>query len=307
MLVKKKSLTKEDLILYNQQLLDENLLFERNAIGQMVVNKDRVIVRVNAKFSKLFGYESEEIIGSQTSLLTPSLEKFYEYEKYFHQTKDGVIKSEELEYKRKDGELFWVKLEGNPINLENSELLILWSFIDITKEVHYREELKLLAYTDAMTKLYNRRYFTTLAQSLINLDERESQPTSFMMIDIDFFKKINDKYGHSVGDSVIIKVAEILQTHLRASDIASRWGGEEFLLLLPKTTLEGATNVAQTIRKFVEDFEMTKEKFSFTLSIGVSQKNMTDTLSEAIDKADKALYVAKQRGRNRVEVFDEVI
>ena len=92
------------------------MLFELNAIPQMVVNKDRIIIRVNKKFTKLFGYICDEILGKQTSILTPSVKKIYQYQKYFAQTKEGIIKSEELEYKKKSGELFWTKLEGNPIN-----------------------------------------------------------------------------------------------------------------------------------------------------------------------------------------------
>ena len=124
----KMILNTKELKEYEELLLNENMLFELNAIPQMVVNKDRVIIRVNKKFIELFGYAKDEILGKQTVVLTPSEEKFEEYRKYFIQTKDGIIKSEELEYKKNDDTLFWVKLEGNPINKNKNNLFILWSF-----------------------------------------------------------------------------------------------------------------------------------------------------------------------------------
>jgi len=137
------TLNKDTLKRYEELLLNENMLFELNVIPQIVVNKDRIIIRANKKFSKLFGYAKEDILGKQTIVLTPSKEKFEEYRRHFVHTKDGVIKSEELEYKKSDGTLFWVKLEGNPINQQEDELFILWSFIDVDREVQYRQQLEI--------------------------------------------------------------------------------------------------------------------------------------------------------------------
>jgi len=301
-------LSKNEVKIYEEIIFDDNLLFELNAIPQMVVNKDRVIVRVNKKFTKLFGYSSEEILGKQTAKLTPSLEKFKEYAQYFVQTKEGIIKSEELEYKKKDGTLFWVKLEGNPINKSTDELLILWSFIDITKEVYYRKELELLASTDPMTKLYNRRYFSELATTVVQLAKRSGLVYSVIMVDIDKFKRINDAYGHKVGDEVIIALAKVLKYNGRKSDIVSRWGGEEFVILLPQTKLDGAAEIAEKLRKNVERLQVfagEDNKISFTISLGVATVNFEDCpdVEAVINNADKALYVAKESGRNRVEIF----
>ncbi len=301
-------LSKNEVKIYEEIIFDDNLLFELNAIPQMVVNKDRVIVRVNKKFTKLFGYSSEEILGKQTAKLTPSLEKFKEYAQYFVQTKEGIIKSEELEYKKKDGTLFWVKLEGNPINKSTDELLILWSFIDITKEVYYRKELELLASTDPMTKLYNRRYFSELATTVVQLAKRSGLVYSVIMVDIDKFKRINDAYGHKVGDEVIIALAKVLKCNGRKSDIVSRWGGEEFVILLPQTKLDGAAEIAEKLRKNVERLQVfagEDNKISFTISLGVATVNFEDCpdVEAVINNADKALYVAKESGRNRVEIF----
>jgi len=306
----KIKLSKSEIKSYEKIIFDDNLLFELNAIPQMVVNKDRVIVRVNKKFTELFGYSSDEILGKQTATLTPSIEKFEEYRQYFVQTKEGIIKSEELEYKKKDSTLFWVKLEGNPINKNPRELLILWSFIDITKEVYYRKELERLASTDPMTHLYNRRYFAELATTVIKLAKRSGLTYSVIMVDIDKFKRINDTYGHTIGDDVIIALAKALKYNFRESDIVSRWGGEEFVILLPQTEQEDAMLIAEKFRKIVEALSVViadDKKLSFSISLGVATADIENCfdIENIINNADKALYVAKESGRNRVEVYSE--
>jgi len=305
----KIELSKNEIKDYEKIIFDDNLLFELNAIPQMVVNKDRVIVRVNKKFTKLFEYSSDEILGKQTVTLTPSLEKFEEYRQYFVQTKEGIIKNEELEYKKKDGTLFWVKLEGNSINKNPRELLILWSFIDITKEVYYRKELELLASTDPMTHLYNRRYFSEIATTVVKLAKRSGLVYSVIMLDIDKFKHINDTYGHTIGDEVIIVLAKVLKYNSRESDIVSRWGGEEFVVLLPQTTKDGAMTIAEKLRKNVEALNVVatdNKKLCFTISLGVATTDFDNCpdIEDIINNADKALYLAKEGGRNRVEVYN---
>ncbi len=139
----KKHLHDHEIIKYDNIILNDHKLFEWNTMPQMIVNKNRVIIKVNRKFCELFGYDRSEILGYQTVVLTPSIEKFEEYRKYFIQNAEGIYKSTELEYKKKDGSLFWVKLEGNPINVDKNELMILWSFIDVDTEVNYRHHLEM--------------------------------------------------------------------------------------------------------------------------------------------------------------------
>jgi len=308
------AIDKSELQQYESILLDENMLFELNAIPQMVVNKDRVIIRVNKKFTQLFGYTSDEILGNQTSLLTPSLEKFYEYQQYFTQTKEGIIKSEELEYKKKSGELFWVKLEGNPINQDKKNLFILWSFLDITKEIKLREELlhvnkrlQELADKDPLTKLFNRRYYNQKIEENFLIAKRYESPLSLFILDIDHFKRVNDTYGHTIGDEVIKMIASEMQKIVRKTDIPCRYGGEEFVMILPQTEREGALLVVQRLHKNIEQKQLSyniegKEiQFSVTVSIGVSSFHKQDTdLDQILQRADQALYHVKENGRNGV-------
>jgi len=167
-----------------------------------------------------------------------------------------------------------------------------------------KEELIILASTDSMTKLYNRRYFSTTSVHIINLAKRDKTDTSVIMIDIDKFKAINDTYGHQVGDDVIILLAQKLQDYARHSDIVCRYGGEEFVLLLPETSIEGALVIAEKIRLHVENMsvEAGEHQLKFTVSIGISQINIKDDINieSALHRADTALYEAKTSGRNRV-------
>ena len=172
-----------------------------------------------------------------------------------------------------------------------------------------QEELKFLASTDPMTKLYNRRYFTKTSESLLDLAQREKTQSAIIMLDIDKFKNINDAYGHKVGDDVIISLSKTLQEFTRKSDVVSRWGGEEFVILLPNTDLDGAFTIAQKIRVTVESFSLPlddSEEVKFTVSLGVSMVDAQNDLNieAAINRADEALYDAKESGRNRVCTFN---
>lgn len=166
------------------------------------------------------------------------------------------------------------------------------------------EELRELAITDPLTKLFNRRYFAEVSPQVFSLAKRDGEPLSVMMLDIDRFKKINDTYGHQNGDRVIETLAQIVTSIKRESDIACRYGGEEFILLLPKTSREGALKLAQRIRKTMESHTVAGdkgEKIQFTVSVGVSQADYEKdgNIEAVIKRADDAMYQAKKEGRNR--------
>lgn len=166
-------------------------------------------------------------------------------------------------------------------------------------------ELKLLAATDPLTKLYNRRYFSQISEYIMDLAKREKQNLSIIILDIDKFKNVNDTYGHQVGDETIVKLADILRICQRKSDIICRYGGDEFVMLLPNTPIDGASTVANNIRKTVEQNTIlldNKEELKFTVSIGVSQVNFDseNSIESTLKRADKALYETKEKGRNMV-------
>ena len=163
------------------------------------------------------------------------------------------------------------------------------------------KKLETLSITDTLTKLYNRRYLDTRMHEAIDLFRRYQTPFSLVLMDIDNFKDINDTYGHAKGDIVLQKISEILSDHSRANDIVGRWGGEEFLIICPHSTIESARHLAEKMCRAIE-----KEKFdlenSVTASFGVAEFAENDTGDAMITKVDKALYRAKAEGKNRVAV-----
>jgi len=195
---------------------------------------------------------------------------------------------------------------------------------DLLKEIAIRKEteanlrkseevLRHLAITDSLTGLYNRRHFYDCGEIEISRVVRYSRPISVMMFDIDFFKRVNDVYGHIAGDMVLQVIANITREMIRGADIPARYGGEEFIVLLPETPAPGAAAVAERLRRKIEITPVQAEnrQITVTVSFGVSdylgrtnKKPHERVLSEFIDSADQALYASKNSGRNRVTVFN---
>ncbi len=180
-----------------------------------------------------------------------------------------------------------------------------------TKELELRTlQLEDMATRDPMTNLYNRRYFHEVSETLLHISKREKKPFSILMIDIDRFKNINDTFGHLVGDKVIENLAETMTSLTRASDVVVRFGGEEFVILLPNTDEKGAYELSVKLKEFVHNTELTYDKHSdktlqYTISVGVvcSTHDESITINELINSADIALYEAKEQGRDRVIVY----
>jgi diguanylate cyclase (GGDEF)-like protein len=164
---------------------------------------------------------------------------------------------------------------------------------------------------DALTNLNNRRQFETRLGQEISITKRQGKPLCAMMIDIDFFKSVNDTYGHSAGDEVLRSVANIIKQALRESDIPARYGGEEFAVLLPFTHIDEAKIVGERLRKSIEDASITinqglenEKLIKVTISMGLAEFNSVETGEALFDRADKALYCAKTNGRNQVRVSE---
>ena len=168
----------------------------------------------------------------------------------------------------------------------------------------YNTELRELSVTDSLTKAYNRRHFFESGETLVSVANREKSKISLLMIDVDFFKNVNDTYGHQVGDYVLVCLSQEIKSITRESDIFARMGGEEFAVILPNTSLNGSKVIAEKIRNAVETltFEDNYISAGITVSIGCATINeKVATLEELYQEADKRLYVAKELGRNRVQ------
>jgi diguanylate cyclase (GGDEF)-like protein len=154
---------------------------------------------------------------------------------------------------------------------------------------------------DPLTGLLNRRGMRENFKQELDRSQRYNNVLTVMMCDIDYFKTVNDQYGHDIGDEIIKSLATILESGLRKQDSVARWGGEEFLFLLPETNGNHAMQLAEKLRIKIEEtqYKQDDKTFSVTVSIGLHQIDSTDTINKAITKADTNLYKAKDQGRNR--------
>ncbi|MCR4442922.1 MAG: diguanylate cyclase [Peptococcaceae bacterium] len=176
------------------------------------------------------------------------------------------------------------------------------------------ENLESEAQYDPLTRLPNRLYFFKRGEQVLELVQRKERVCSLVFLDIDYFKKVNDTYGHAIGDLVLIHLARILESNVRISDIVARLGGEEFTIILPDTDLTGARMLAERLRKkiYQTPVKLAEESLTITVSMGIAAYFGTkgriygnEVLENLIKKADAAMYLAKQKGRNRVEIFAE--
>lgn len=162
------------------------------------------------------------------------------------------------------------------------------------------KNLEYLSFHDNLTKLYNRHYFMSTLKDHFSNMIRQQGVSGILMIDLDFFKKINDEHGHVVGDKILQQFSSILSKVIRAGDIAARWGGEEFIVLLPKANKEQSMSSAKRLIKAVENYTF-ESNIRLTISVGVSQYQPNDNIESWIERVDTALYQAKNEGRNCIK------
>lgn len=177
--------------------------------------------------------------------------------------------------------------------------------LDVIKKINFMySHTRHMSLTDPLTGLYNRRNFDSTLEREFLRSKRYGGDLTLAIIDIDFFKKINDTYGHLCGDYILKEVAYLILDNFRKTDLVFRYGGEEFVAILTETDIKNAKIPMERLRKKIEDssFEFNGERINVTVSSGVSSNNV-ETASEFLDNADKALYSAKENGRNRVEFF----
>jgi PAS domain S-box/diguanylate cyclase (GGDEF) domain len=174
---------------------------------------------------------------------------------------------------------------------------------DVTEQVATERRLMELAMKDVLTSAYNRRFFDRRLAEELERFKRHGQGLSLVMIDIDFFKKVNDKYGHQFGDEALRRMAATCAATIRVSDLVARYGGEEFCVLLPDTDLDEGFALAQRLGRAVAEYEIRYQELSahITISAGVASSREGDGPDDILRRADEALYKAKANGRNRVE------
>lgn len=269
-------------------IVDDNVLILRTG------NKSEILTVSNA-FCRLSGYGRGELVGMPAMMLN--------HEDFLNSVQPVMMEtiyagkqwSGEIKKINKNGEEFWVQSVIQPV-FENG---IRMGFLSISTDITDKKRIEVLSVTDKLTGIYNRiRLDEVLSAEYVRF-KRYGQIYSLIMFDIDFFKKVNDTYGHLVGDEVLKSLANLIKSSIRESDVFGRWGGEEFLIVCSGTDVEGAYNLASKLRRKVELFEFPSVD-RVTCSFGVAQIDDAGT-DNMVKRADDALYRAKLDGRNRVE------
>lgn len=277
-----------------------------NNIDAFVYMKDQNLrfLYVNDKTAELFGRPADEIIGRRNEeILPPALaERFSLADRQVFRQGVRVVSQESVV--GPDGQLHHYWSNRIPLFRDGEPYAYLGFSTDISELVRLKEEFQRQAITDMLTGLHNRRYYMDRAKREFTRAQRHDEALSVIWVDVDQFKRINDGYGHAVGDVVLCAIADGIRDAVRDSDLVGRIGGEEFAVLLPHTSLDEARVLAQRICRAVGELRLTGDwpgAITPTISLGVSEICAAEGNPETVMlRADRALYIAKARGRNQV-------
>jgi diguanylate cyclase (GGDEF)-like protein/PAS domain S-box-containing protein len=218
--------------------------------------------------------------------------------------REGRVDKLEVQMKTRTGRVFWSRLSATKIRFRGDDTL-LGAMVDITDQKEAQERLRELATRDALTGTYNRGHLEEVVRHELDRSVRYTRPLTIAMLDADHFKRVNDTYGHAVGDRVLRALADRCRKTLRSNDVLGRYGGEEFVVVFPETSLDDASIVAERIRTAVAQTPVTfgDGAIEITVSIGLATSTPGQRLESLMGAADTALYAAKRDGRNLVRRF----
>lgn len=276
-------------------------LFETAQDGILLLDADTgQITDVNPFLMKILGYSHDEL--SNKKLWEVGFFKDIASSKaaFLKLQEHGYVRYEDLPLQTKEGRKIEVEFICN-VYLVNGKKVIQCDIRDITDRKRMEEKVKNLITKDILTGVYNRRKFKEIIRIELERVNRYNTSLSIIMYDIDHFKKINDRHGHSRGDYVLKAVAAVARRNIRKIDYLFRWGGDEFLILSSQTQLNDANNLAERTRKAIAGNKF-RNIGKVTASFGVTQFKKKDTIDRFIKRADDAMYVAKKKGKNRVEL-----
>ncbi len=294
-----------------------NITDQKNAMNKLrkfIDIQDNIVILTDAekvlfankKFFDFFGYENlEEFLKEHNCIC----ERFIKNDTFFHL--DKVLPKEEnwirslinvqgrervVSMINRDNQAYAFAVSIN--NYDPQSYIV--NFSDISDTMFEKLRLKEKAIRDQLTNAYNRTYFESSIQNIISNNEKQNGKTGIIIFDIDYFKSVNDNYGHGVGDLVLKTLVEVINNFIRKDDKLIRWGGEEFIILLYAKSLEDVKIQAEHLRVVIQNHKFDQIP-SLTCSFGITLHESETSIEESIKKADEKLYLAKKNGRNRVE------
>jgi diguanylate cyclase (GGDEF)-like protein/PAS domain S-box-containing protein len=259
-------------------------------------NLEGLITDVSQALCELSGYQQQELIGKTPTIFKSNTTEAQTYQELWQKITQGQVWQGELLNRTKDGRQFWLDMSILP-DYDDQQRII--GYTSIATDITSKKLIQKIADLDKLTQLYNRNKLDVLLEREYSRSLRYGNPLSMILLDIDHFKAVNDTYGHPVGDSVLIEIAQLLKQNSRTTDFVGRWGGEEFMIICVETTQQGAYKTAEHIRQVIEHHQFLHVDHK-TASFGLAELGDGDKINDLIARADQALYRAKQEGRNRV-------
>lgn len=282
-----------------------NSIYASAPIGISMTDEEGRFVRVNKAFCEFFAYTETELLGREFIITMPEARWEALREQYQRFMRQGHEPRAEYAVQTKTGGTKHVLSDACRIVGANGQYHKVSFIIDISERKHLEEEMQVknrllqeASIRDGLTGVYNRRFLNERLPVMVSEMNRYKTTASMLMIDIDHFKQINDTLGHQAGDGVLLEVALQIKTGLRDTDVIMRYGGEEFVVLLPHTDLYAAQQLAERLRQKIQQ-NMPAYGVAATVSIGIAQLHPGENQHDWLKRTDSALYLAKQQGRNR--------
>lgn len=288
------------------QLRKLSRVVEQSPDGVAILDTERKVEYINPAFTALTGYASGEIVGQKLEQVREVIGISRDQLTAWKRLSPTETYKLDVECYSKSGQKYWQRLSLTSIR-NATGVVTHYAAIkeDITLQKKAEAELREMAMNDPLTGIYNRRHFFSAVQKSFQRARRYHESLSALMIDADHFKAVNDTHGHQVGDEVLRALAGVLTRGIRTADVIGRYGGEEFVIALPRTGLDAALILANRLREQIaaEPLQLTDISIPVTVSIGVATylPGQDLELFQVLERADQALYRAKHNGRNRVE------
>ena len=295
--------------------VDETVLVSLCPDPVIGVDGAGVVQLFNAAAEKLLGYSSDEVVGKLSiSKIYPDLESAKKIKKLMYSDSygsSGSIEGYEAQLVDKDGEHVPIRLSAAIV--DQGEGSSIGFFHDLTERQNLEKQLHKLSVTDELTGLFNQRHFYKVMALELDRAKRYKHPLSLICVDLDNFKKVNDSLGHLEGDRVLRMIGDILTETLRNCDVAVRYGGDEFMVLLPETGIKSAAKTAERIRSvfntkclYSADHEA-ETIVNVSMSLGVTETNGSENADQIVQRADLAMYESKSSGGNNTVLIKQHI